>query len=210
MMQVIGLTGYAGSGKSTVANYLVEAHGFTRLSFAAPLKKMLRTQDPIMGRPPVFWSSSMGDFKLSNLWYYAERTERDSEGEVKAETWIKESPWGDEYRRLLQVLGTDCIRAVDADFWVKAAVAQMTDPDGKYVFDDVRFPNEAEVIKVYNDGWGLWNIEREGYAAVNGHASEAHAGKMGEAIFIHNYTLELLHHGVDDALDALTYAQVSL
>lgn len=190
MMQVIGLTGFAGSGKSTVANYLVEAHGFTRLSFAAPLKKMVLTLDPYV-------SSGFDDqfYRVSEI--------LDTHGETEAKVLFP------EYRRLLQVLGTDCIRAVDEDFWVNAAVAQMTDPDGKYVFDDCRFPNEAEVIKSY-DRFGLWNVQRPGFEAINGHTSEAHAGKMGEAIFIHNHTLELLHHGVDDALDALTYEQVSL
>lgn len=167
-MQVIGLTGYAGSGKSTVANYLVEAHGFTRLSFAAPLKKMLRTLDPIVGatasgKPVRLEIAALG----------------------RTEQGLKESHYGDEYRRLLQVLGTDCIRAVDQDFWVNAAVKQMTDPDGKYVFDDVRFPNEADTIKHYNY-WGLWNVTRPGYVAVNGHASEQHAGNMGEGLTIYN------------------------
>lgn len=36
----IGITGLAGAGKSTAAQFLVEEHGFTRLPFAGPLKKM--------------------------------------------------------------------------------------------------------------------------------------------------------------------------
>jgi hypothetical protein len=204
-MNVIGLTGYAGSGKSTVANYLVEEHGFTRLSFAAPLKKMLRTLDPILGLPPIFWSKSMGDFRLSDLWKLAEQTEQFSEGEIKAEVWIKNGPWGDEYRRLLQVLGTDCIRAVDPEFWVKAAVAQMTNPEGKYVFDDVRFPNEAKVIEGY--GWlNLWNVRRPGFEAVNGHDSEKWAGNMGEKFILNNGSdREGLHDQIDFGLSMTTF-----
>lgn len=171
-MNVIGLTGYAGSGKSTVANYLVERHGFTRLSFAAPLKKMLRTLDPYM--------SKYGN-RLSEMDY--------------SETELKEI--FPEYRRLLQVLGTDCIRAVDEDFWVKAAVAQMTDPEGKYVFDDVRFPNEAEVIKGF-DRVGLWNVVRPSFEAANGHASEQHAGQMGEKMHVINdLSVSELHAQID-------------
>lgn len=199
-MTIIGLTGYAQSGKSTIANYLVEQHGFTRLSFAAPLKKMLRTLDPIMGRPPVFWGPDMGDFNLSDLWHYAEKTEQLTEGEVKAEQWIKDSPWGDEYRRLLQVLGTDCIRAEQEDFWIRAAFKQIEDFNGNYVFDDCRFPNEAEMILSLSPE-GLWNINRPGVEAVNGHASEAHAGNMGETLFLTNdRTVEMLYTDVDAAL----------
>lgn len=203
-MQVVGLTGFAGAGKSTVAEYLVKEHGFTRLSFAAPLKKMLRTLDPIMGLPPIFWSKSMGDFRLSDLWKLAEQTERNTEGGIKAEVWIKEGPWGDEYRRLLQVLGTDCIRAVDEQFWVRAALAQMTDEDGKYVFDDCRFPNEALAIAGHDNPFGLWNIERPGIHAANGHDSEKWAGEMGEKIWLFNGAdLEVLHDQIDHALDAV-------
>lgn len=38
---IIGLTGAAGSGKDTVADYLVSRHGFTKLAFASGLKDML-------------------------------------------------------------------------------------------------------------------------------------------------------------------------
>lgn len=180
-MNVIGLTGYAGSGKSTVASYLVEEHGYTRLSFAGPLKKMLRTLDPLV-------SSSFDDqcYRVSEI--------LETHGETEAKVLFP------EYRRLLQVLGTDCIRAVDENFWVKAAVAQMTDPEGKYVFDDVRFPNEAQVIKDLNS-WGLWYVERPGIHPANSHSSEAHAGVMGERQRLHNhYDLNWLHREVDIAL----------
>lgn len=39
---IIGLTGYAGVGKSTVANYLRTQYGFSELSLAGPLKKAAR------------------------------------------------------------------------------------------------------------------------------------------------------------------------
>jgi hypothetical protein len=182
-MQVIGLTGFAGVGKSEVANYLVGEHGFTRLSFAAPLKKMLRTLNPIVGTTP---SGKPVRLEIAGL--------------GRTEQGLKESQYGDEYRRLLQVLGTDCIRAVDENFWVNAAVAQMTDPDGKYVFDDVRFPNEAETIEHYNE-FGLWNIQRPGYEAINGHASEHYAGKMGELfVLTNNRTLEMFQGDIDLAV----------
>jgi hypothetical protein len=180
-MIVIGLTGVAGAGKSTVANYLVEQHGFTRLSFAAPLKKMLRTLNPIIA----------SGFRLSDI----------LEACGGDENYIKtNSLYGPEYRRLLQVLGTDCIRAVDEDFWVNAAAAQMDDQDQNYVFDDCRFPNEAFIIQNCSPE-GLWNISRPGFEPVNGHISEAHAGKLGETVFLRNdKTVEMLHTDIDAAL----------
>lgn len=190
-MNVIGLSGFAGAGKSSVAEYLVNVHGYTRLSFAAPLKNMLRTLDPVVGSKLTL---AYGNGYVAKPVRLSDLTRFHTEQE------IKDGPYGKEYRRLLQVLGTDCIRAHDEHFWVNAASAQMTDEDGKYVFDDVRFPNEAEVIKEYNE-FGLWHISRPGFEAVNGHTSEAHAGKMGEAYSIINDTdLERLHSGIEVAL----------
>jgi hypothetical protein len=40
-MILIGMTGKAGSGKDTAADCLVREHGFTKLSFAGPLKAMM-------------------------------------------------------------------------------------------------------------------------------------------------------------------------
>jgi hypothetical protein len=187
-MTIIGLTGYAQAGKSTVANYLVEQHGFTRLSFAAPLKKMLRTLNPVLGAGG-FESYQQMDVRLSTLV---------EDGLTEQE--IKDSDYGKEYRRLLQVLATECIRAEQEDFWVRAAAAQIKDFNGKYVFDDVRFHNEAQFILSLSPE-GLWNINRPGVEAVNGHVSEQLAGELGETLFLTNdRTVEMLYTDIDAAL----------
>jgi hypothetical protein len=51
-MILICLTGAARSGKDSVADRLVERHGFAKISFAAPLKQALRATDPILGFHP--------------------------------------------------------------------------------------------------------------------------------------------------------------
>lgn len=180
-MTIIALTGYAEVGKSTVANYLVEQHGFTRLSFAAPLKRMILTLDPYV-------SSSFDDqfYRVSEI--------LEAHGETEAKKLFP------EYRRLLQVFGTDCIRAEDEHFWIYAAARQMTDPTADYVFDDCRFPNEAQFI-LDRSPEGLWNISRPGFEPVNAHISDQHAGNLGETMFITNdRTVEMLHTDIDAAL----------
>ena len=190
-MTVIGLTGFAGAGKSTAAEYLVDRHGFTRLAFAAPLKRMLRTFDPILG----FELDDSGDVfevTLSYLFRVLGQTE----------TEVKQGPYGAKYREHMQILGTECVRAEDPDFWTNAAIRSMSDPEGKYVFDDVRFPNEAKVVSDRNPV-GLWNIEGQEYEFTNGlHASEQMAGKLGEQVWLINRgTKEELYKQIDLYLD---------
>jgi len=183
-MTLIALTGYAESGKSTVANHLVEKHGFTRLSFAAPLKKMVLTLDPYV-------SSGFDDqfYRVSEI--------LETHGETEAKKLFP------EYRRLLQVFGTDCIRAEVDSFWIDAAERQMTDPAANYVFDDCRFPNEAHFIKSRSPE-GLWNVYRPGFEGVNGHASEAHAGNLAEVFFfVNDRTVDMLLADVDLALELM-------
>ena len=170
---VIGLTGLAGSGKSTLAEYLEQEHGFTRLSFAGPLKKMLRTLDPWLDETPDPHYSAQSSIRLS------EALNCFGQDELK----LKESIWGGEYRRLLQVLGTDCIRAVDRDFWVRAALQEVT-AEGNYVFDDIRFPNEALAVVSCTNG-SVWNIPREGLVRGE-HSSEQWAGKLSENFHLPN------------------------
>ncbi|WP_346927337.1 hypothetical protein, partial [uncultured Arthrobacter sp.] len=76
------------------------------------------------------------------------------------------------------------------------------------VFDDCRFPNEAEVIAKMNPA-GLWAVARPGLAAANGHASEMWAGKMNERIWLHNGSdIAVLHDQIDAALD-LAFGEVT-
>lgn len=187
-MIVIGLTGYARAGKDTVADILVRDYGFEKRSFAGPLKKMLRTLDPFM---TADWDYTPG-YSCSEGCCANESVEtipvRLSELQGYTEDDLKES-FGGEYRRLLQVLGTDCIRAIDPDFWVRAAhvellEAQMGNPDARIVFTDCRFPNEAGLMLHFGV---LGNVDRLGVNMEPGaHESEQHVGRMGEQFCILN------------------------
>lgn len=210
-MIIVGITGKAGSGKDTVADRLVDKHGFKKMSFAAPLKAVLYTMNPIIG------------FDL----YQPQRQLSLREGlEKYGEESIKKLY--PEYRKLLQRLGTEGIRSFDEEFWVKCAAKEIkAEPnDARLVFTDTRFPNEAKAIQ--QAGWyksyilslpgattELWTIHREAERkgeVVAPHASEDHVGNMGEEREIdNNYELETLYDYVDDlAYDLIDVEQVKL
>jgi len=187
---LIALTGAARSGKDSVADRLVERHGFTKISFAAPLKRALRATDPILGFHP---------YRKGELVRLSEALANESENVIK-----QAFP---EYRRLLEKLGTEGIRALDDTFWVRAAVTQVRH-GGRYVFPDARFQNEVDCV--INTGRNhhladaeAWHIVRPSLVGPVGevHASAALHGNLGEdREVLNDGTLDQLHGRVDELI----------
>jgi hypothetical protein len=171
-MKLIGLSGRAGCGKTTVARYLIECHGFVRVRFADPLKDMLRAVD---------------------------LTDRQLDGDLKEQPSDLINHWTP--RKLQQWLGTDCFRdQVDKDFWVKAWTRRTQaqfDLGENVVADDVRFPNEAAAI--FRFGGVVARISRPNNKLdVGRHESEAHADSLPcDAHIINDGALSDLFRTVD-------------
>jgi hypothetical protein len=147
---IIGISGYARSGKDTVAKYLVENHGFKRIAFADAIRHMLLDLDPYVG----IGYSNNSHITISDL--------------VSIEGWdnAKSHP---EIRRLLQDLGVSARQHLGEDVWIKAALRTLSNGE-PIVITDVRFKNEADAIKDLNGK--IWRVIRPGVDAVNGHISE--------------------------------------
>lgn len=151
---IVGLSGYARSGKDEAAKVLVEEYGFTRIAFADKLRDFLLAVDPIVGID--FFDHET--YRLSDI--------------IKDFGWdgYKETVDADEIRGLLQRLGTEAGRNVLWDsIWIDAAFHGL-DPAGNYVVTDCRFPNEAEAVR--ERGGSVVRIDRRGVGPANGHASE--------------------------------------
>lgn len=188
-MIVLGLTGAAGAGKDTVAEYLAEEHGFTRLAFADDLKDMLNTLNPVIAP-----SIRLMDVRREAAPY--------------AEPVLKRH--FPEYRRLLQVLGTDCVRARESNFWIAQLIAKANKlpDDAKIVVTDCRFPNEVTALTRWannEDSIAFWEVVRPGLPTPPGnvHSSESWAGRMGEATLDNSGTLPQLHAKVEILLAKL-------
>lgn len=146
--RVVALTGAAGSGKSTVANYLIEHYGYFRIKFADPLKDMLR----IIG---------LGEMHI--------------EGQLKETPieWLD----GRTPRYLMQTLGTEWGRhMVSRDIWVaiwqnKVESWLHANPEYRIVVDDCRFANEAETVREM--GGRIVALHRPGAGLAGKHPSES-------------------------------------
>ena len=142
---IIGLSGYAQSGKDSTAELLCLNYDYERRAFADPIRHAMMRLNP----------------KLDSITRLAEHVD-DYGWDV-----AKHNP---EVRRLLQVFGTEVGRKMFGDdVWIKLALRDLR-PEDRIVISDVRFPNEAEAIKKL--GGSVWRINRHNHSAINGHASE--------------------------------------
>jgi hypothetical protein len=118
---------------------LVQEYGYTKISFADKLKD---------GVAEVFgWDRQMleGDTDESRAWR-----------EQKDDFWSQETGRIISPRLVLQEFGTDCMRnGFDDGIWVslvKKTIVQ--NPGVNFVIPDVRFENEANMIKsIYGEVW---------------------------------------------------------
>jgi hypothetical protein len=138
---IIGICGLISSGKGTVADILVEEYGYTKVSFADKLKD---------GVAEVFgWDRQMleGDTDEGRAW----REQKDS-------FWSQETGRNISPRVVLQEFGTDCMRnGFDNNIWVSIVKKKIVEnPATNYVIPDVRFENEANMIKsIYGEVWRI-------------------------------------------------------
>lgn len=143
---ILGITGAAGSGKSTAAEEIVSKLGFVRVRFAGPLKAMAR----VLG---LSWEQIDGKLK---------ETPCDLLG-------------GNTPRHAMQTLGTEWGRnCIHPNLWVNAWKHEVNQPAFSHkpiVADDVRFRNELDAIR--DMGGVVLHIDRPGVTPVGNHISEA-------------------------------------
>lgn len=162
---VIGLTGYAQSGKDTLASILVEKYGYSRVAFADKIRDFLYGINPMVACSPTGYLRD-----LVNL-----------VGWDKA----KQEP---QVRRLLQDLGISARELIDENIWVTTALKHIG-KDERVVVTDVRFENEAMMIKLM--GGQLWRVKRPGVEAVNSHVSETQLdGYKVDQIFVNSGSIQ--------------------
>jgi cytidylate kinase len=140
---IVGLTGKKGCGKSSVAAILAEKYGYEHVSFATPIKAMLK---------------AIGF------------TDRQLNDPIEKEKLIPEL--GKSPRECMQLLGTEFGRAMVKDsIWV-TSLEKRLDKSKNYVIDDVRFPNEAAMIHA-NGGKVVRVVRASQEMSDDAHISEA-------------------------------------
>jgi hypothetical protein len=129
---IIGICGFQGSGKDTIADYLCNIYGFKRDSFAATLKDAVAA---VFG-----WDRELleGRTRESRAW----REQVDA-------WWANRLNMPDLTPRLvLQLWGTEVARkAFHDDTWIASLENKLARAHNDIVITDVRFPNEIQAVR---------------------------------------------------------------
>jgi hypothetical protein len=196
---LVGIGGYATSGKNEAANALIAA-GWRQDAFANRMRTALLALDPILqteGHVP--WSEHWDDV-----------TVRVSDA-VREMGWDRAKREYPEVRELLQRFGTEMGRNLFGEnFWVDLLFKEYEIPGVRYddliglVVTDVRYPNEIRAIRG-RGGKLIW-IDRPGVGPVNAHASENAVGPNDfDVTILNNRGIEELHKTVLDVVEGRTF-----
>ena len=207
MSRIIGICGFIGSGKDTVADYLVNFHGFRRESFANSLKDAV---SQVFG-----WDRELleGRTKESREWR-----------ETKDEWWSKRLKQDITPRWVLQYWGTEVVRkGFHDDMWVASLENRLRNTKDDIVITDCRFPNEIKAIKAvggevirikrgpepewydhavnYNKGMKRvgWALGKDALEKANIHASEySWVGSKFDAVIQNDSSIDDLYNQIKD------------
>ena len=215
---IIGVCGFIGTGKDTIADYLVNIHQFRRESFANTLKDAVAS---VFG-----WDRELIEG----------RTRQAREWREQVDTW-----WAERLdmptltpRWVLQYWGTEvCRKSFHDDIWIASLENKLRNSKDDIVISDCRFPNEIKSIK---DAGGIvvrvargpepewypiaasvnagnkhigWSLAKAELAKYNIHASEtAWAGTDFDAVLDNNGTLDHLYQQINCLVQDLQASKV--
>ena len=129
---IIGICGFQGSGKDTIADYLQNIYGFKRDSFAATLKDAVAA---VFG-----WDRELLEGRTTESRVWREQVD----------------PWWSQRldmpnltpRLVLQKWGTEVARkSWHDDIWIASLENKLAKAHNDIVITDVRFPNEIAAVR---------------------------------------------------------------
>jgi hypothetical protein len=206
---IIGVCGFIGSGKDTIADYLVNIHQFRRESFANSLKDAVAH---VFG-----WDRDMLEG----------RTRQSREWREQVDPWWAKRLDMPELtpRWVLQYWGTEvCRKNFNDDIWIAALENKLRNSKDDIVISDCRFPNEIKsiqnaggiVIRVVRgqepewydaaisanrgpNGNSTWAISKAKLERLQVHASESSwVGTKFNAVVDNNSTMDHLFSQIND------------
>lgn len=154
-MRILGICGRKESGKSLLSGVLVEKYGYVKFTFDNAIKTLIckllnidRSTLEILKNEPKTLDFVPNDEVCS---FISEQTEIPNE--IVLSFFKKYQTF--TMRELLQKMGTELIRAYNKDWHVNKVKNNIINllnenKDANIIVDDVRFPNELEMLKSFS------------------------------------------------------------
>lgn len=171
-MIVIAVSGWKGSGKDTMAEYLVNDYGYTRVAFADVLKEMVAEQyniplnschlPELKEMPLLQYPVESKDGFSSMIHNFMVREFRSKNGGIPAHLentddgtrgWVDgkyvEVFWTP---RALCILEGSVKRSATSEYWVQRVIKKINDtaqkdPRAKFVISDLRYQSEVDQLQ---------------------------------------------------------------
>jgi hypothetical protein len=200
---IIGIGHKARQGKDTIADFLSKRYNCTIVHFADALyQECINAEILCTKNPPALYLKPMGEVHFNYPdppksivnWIIREGEKKDNlafnadyyYGGMQEKDGILLQFWGTEFRR----------KHFSWDYWVEIVKTILLDnPDTDFILPDVRFKNEAKMIKEL--GGTVWKVERTGYIAADrdpNHASEIELDSWPfDRLLINDATIEDLN-----------------
>ena len=163
---ILGLAGFPNSGRDTIANILVEKHGFTRYAFADKLREMALDLNPWIA---IIQSDGLCFRRLADI--------------IDELGWDKAKRTIPEVRECLQNLGEKARNHFGQHIWIDPVYGKMWENTmmPRAVITDFRYPNEEYKIRRNTPDdipFHLLRVVRPGVEANTTHVSEAGYAQM--------------------------------
>jgi len=142
--KIIGICGYGGSGKDTIAGILRDDYQFVQIAFADKVRDTLYHLNPFLPDANLYYCEL-----IDTIGYDTAKRRYES------------------IRKWLVKIGHGMRLTIDDSIWIRAAnlSEKMTGNIGGIVVSDVRYANEATAIKEL--GGEIWYVFRPGVDAAS-------------------------------------------
>lgn len=181
---LVALTGPAGAGKDTVADYLVNHGGFIKLAFADPLRAEVTEAFDLYERQDILTNRAAKEAPHHALALRNCHLGGNGFGFIGAIATATracvDSAWLDaprSPRQILQWWGTEYRRRQNDHYWITKMAERVGHHRGQgrehIAITDCRFANELDWVRAV--GGKLWRVDRPGLPRVEG----LHASAMG-------------------------------
>jgi len=225
-MIVIGVSGWKGSGKDTMADYLIKDYGYKRLAFADVLKRMTAEQynfnlkmchdTALKEQPLIQYPVETKDNFSAMIHKFMIKEFRSKDGRVPVSILNDGQGFfaeGERYSpiywtpRALLILEGSIKRSVNTEYWVQNVVNYIqnnSDRHSKYIITDLRYKSEVgQLDHAFHNKFITCRIKRDSDSPSND-PSERDLDDFPMDYVLSNYgSLEDFYENVDDVVSVI-------